>query len=292
MVVVGASVVVVVVVVVVVGVEVVDAGVLVSADDGGLVAGSWLAVVSADVDNDGAGVVLTLGDGVLGALPEVCRSVIMTPAPMASTASAVPTATTSGRRYQASAAAPITSGSAARFVRARGRGEVPTRSSRGFVVVLAGADRHDAGIVVRFRPGQRRSGRGFDRHLGHDGRVAHRSRAPSAPAPVSPSPGRCAARNARARPRRSGAAEAPKSRVHRTAPTASWSRTGCWRRHPPTRPPPSRRGWIPLRCNTSWKKPMKLSSGWPDRVVEIASGQPDFATVARHLGGQLGLVRR
>ncbi|MGA9612374.1 MAG: hypothetical protein WBS15_12695, partial [Mycobacterium sp.] len=90
--------------VVVVGVWlVVDEGVPVSdsVDDGGLLVGVpvldepgfWFV---------GATVVLTLGVGVL---PDVCRDVIMIPAPTASTASAVPTATTTGRRYQASAAA-------------------------------------------------------------------------------------------------------------------------------------------------------------------------------------------
>ena len=110
------------VVVVVVGASLgddVDVLVLDSADDGELVAGSGLTEVSV---TDGAE--LTLGDGVLGALPDVCRSVIMTPAPIASTASAVPTATTSGRRYQASAVASLTSGSAASSTRARGAAAV------------------------------------------------------------------------------------------------------------------------------------------------------------------------
>ena len=96
-VVVGAS-----VVVVVVGAWlVVDAGVPVSdwVDDGALLC---VAEVS-DVPGL-AGVVLTLEVGVLGVL-DVCRSAIMTPLPMASTASAVPTATTTGRRYQTSAIA-------------------------------------------------------------------------------------------------------------------------------------------------------------------------------------------
>ena len=30
----------------------------------------------------------------------------------------------------------------------------------------------------------------------------------------------------------------------------------------------------------------------PDRIFEIITGQPDFATIARHLGGQLGRIRR
>jgi len=135
-VVVGASVVVIVVVVVVVvgvGVSlVVEADGLVagSLDDGGLVVACWLAVVSTDVGSDGAGVVITLGDGVLGALPDVCRSVTNRPPAIASTASAVPTATTSGRRYQGSPVAPITSGSA-NSSRARGRGAAcpPSRGS-------------------------------------------------------------------------------------------------------------------------------------------------------------------
>jgi hypothetical protein len=100
-VVVGAS-----VVVVVVGVSlVIDEGV--SVGDGGLLVGDGVSVTS-DVPGfwlAGAGVVLTLGVGVLGALPEVCRKAIVTPAPMAATASAVLIATTRGRRYQASAAA-------------------------------------------------------------------------------------------------------------------------------------------------------------------------------------------
>ena len=94
-VVVGAS-----VVVVVVGAWlVVDDGVPVSdwVDDGALLC---VAEVS-DVPGL-AGVVLTLEVGVLGVL-DVCRSAIMTPLPIASTVSAVPTATTTGRRYQASA---------------------------------------------------------------------------------------------------------------------------------------------------------------------------------------------
>jgi hypothetical protein len=56
-------------VVVVVGVSlVVDGAVLVSGafDDGGLLVGAWVSLTSADVG--GAGVVLTLGAGVLGAL--------------------------------------------------------------------------------------------------------------------------------------------------------------------------------------------------------------------------------
>ena len=77
--------------------------------------GFWLA---------GAGVVLTLGVGVLGALPDVCRRVIMTPAPTASTASAVPTATTTGRRYQASATAAVDARSGGDAALACGRAEV------------------------------------------------------------------------------------------------------------------------------------------------------------------------
>ncbi len=117
---VGASLV--VVVVVVVGAWlVVDAGVLVSdwADDVGFEDGSWLVVVSADVGSDGAAVVLILGDGLVGALSEVCRSESMIPAPIASTASAVPTATINGRRYQGPVPAPMTSGSAASSARGR-----------------------------------------------------------------------------------------------------------------------------------------------------------------------------
>jgi hypothetical protein len=96
-------------VVVVVGVSlVVDGAALVSGavDDGGLLVGAWVLLTSAD----GASVVLTLGVGVLGALPEVCLMVIRTPAPMASTASAVPVATTKGRRYQASLLDPVMTG--------------------------------------------------------------------------------------------------------------------------------------------------------------------------------------
>ena len=73
-VVVGAS-----VVVEVVGVSlVVDGAVLVSGavDDGGLLVGAWVSLTFDDVA--GAGVVLTLGVGVL---PDVWRMVISTPAP-------------------------------------------------------------------------------------------------------------------------------------------------------------------------------------------------------------------
>jgi len=47
-----------------------------------------------------AGVVLTLEVGALGALFDECRTAISTPLPIASTASAVPIATSNGRRYQ------------------------------------------------------------------------------------------------------------------------------------------------------------------------------------------------
>ena len=67
---------------------------------------SWVAVVSGPEDTGDEAGVSTLDDGVLGALPDVCRNVINTAAPMASTASAVPTATTRGRRYQASPVSP------------------------------------------------------------------------------------------------------------------------------------------------------------------------------------------
>ena len=64
-----------VVVVVVVGSAVVDGGVDVSdsVDCVGLLAGAWVTVVSDGVGPwlAGAGVVLTLGVGVLGALPDV-----------------------------------------------------------------------------------------------------------------------------------------------------------------------------------------------------------------------------
>lgn len=81
-----------------------DVDVLVSGGEGGGAAdvGSSVTGLSDGDCTDEAGVVLTLGDGVDGAVPEVWRSVIITPAPMASTASAVPTATTNGRRYHGS----------------------------------------------------------------------------------------------------------------------------------------------------------------------------------------------
>ncbi|MGB6763710.1 hypothetical protein, partial [Mycobacterium sp.] len=82
--------------------------------------GFWLA----GAEDAGPGAVLTLGVGVLGAPPEVCRRVIMTAAPTASTASAVPTATTTGLRYQASATAPLTPGWGARSTLAFGRADV------------------------------------------------------------------------------------------------------------------------------------------------------------------------
>ena len=109
--------------VVVVGVSlVVDEGVPVSdsVDDGGLLVGVPVSVASDEPGFwfVGAAVVLTLGAGVL---PDVCRNVIMTAAPTASTASAVPTATTTGRRYQASAAAPLTRDWEARSTLACGR---------------------------------------------------------------------------------------------------------------------------------------------------------------------------
>ncbi|MGB7145680.1 hypothetical protein, partial [Mycobacterium sp.] len=67
---------------------------------------------------------MTLVVGVLGALPDVCRRVIRTPAPTASTASAVPTATTTGRRYQASATAAVDPAREAIAALACGRAEV------------------------------------------------------------------------------------------------------------------------------------------------------------------------
>jgi len=124
-------------VVVVVGVSlVVDGAVLVSGavEDGGLLVGAWVPLTSADVGADVAGVVLTLG---VGALLDVCRMAIRTPAPMASTASAVPIATTKGRRYQASLLAPVMTGSGARSRRGRAR--------NGATAPLAGSSSYSPG---------------------------------------------------------------------------------------------------------------------------------------------------
>src|SRR6202035_1849142 len=89
----------------------VDGGVLVSGavDDGGLLVGASVPLTLADVA--GSGVLPTLGGG---ALADGCGTAISIPATMASTASAVPIATTKGRRYQASRLAPATTGSGAR----------------------------------------------------------------------------------------------------------------------------------------------------------------------------------
>ncbi|WP_375489376.1 hypothetical protein, partial [uncultured Mycobacterium sp.] len=62
-----------------------------------------LAVEGAEVPVD-SGVVLTLGDGVVGAPPpDVCRSAIMIATANASTTRAVPMTSTAGRRYQGTA---------------------------------------------------------------------------------------------------------------------------------------------------------------------------------------------
>ncbi|MFZ0712926.1 hypothetical protein, partial [Mycobacterium sp.] len=87
-------------------------------------------------DVAGAGVVLMLG---AGALPDVYRMAITTAATMASTASAVPIATTKGRRYQASWLVPVTTGSGPRSRRGRARS--------GATAPIAGSSSYSPGRI-------------------------------------------------------------------------------------------------------------------------------------------------
>ena len=245
--------------VVVVGVSlVVDGAVLVSGavDDGGLLVGAWVSLTPDDVA--GAGVVLTLGVGVLGALPEVCRMAIRIPATMASTASAVPIATAKGRRYQASLLAPVMTGSGPRSRRGRARS--------GATAPLPGSSSYSPGrigMIPESSPASDQASAGAEADSsGMSATVIASSADPAAvgASAVSLSPGPRAARSA-----------APTAAVRCGRGAVTTSAPDCSDNVLVTKgilaPPPTdaiaakSSGRIPLRSSTSCKKSTKPCSG-------------------------------
>ena len=232
---------------------------------------------------------LTLGDGVLGALPEVCRSVISTPAPMASTASAV-----ADRHHQRTAIPGVVRRAehlglgGATSTLARGRDEVrppggTSSYSPGRIGMMpessSASDQASAGAAAG--------------SIGISDMVVASLTDPSAvgASAVAPSPGPRAARSAAP----TAAVRCGRGAEMTSAPDCSDNVlvTNGMLAPPPTDATAAK---SPQTNSVALQHFMEEADEavqrLPDRVLEVVPGQPDLALIAGHLGGQRGRIRR